>query len=293
MSNIVISGSIAYDLVMNFPGKFKDHILPDKINKLSVGLVVNKPTENFGGTAANIAYNLSLIKENPIILGIVGNDFGKYEKHFKKNKINTSYIKKNKTGKTANAYIITDQNNNQITSYYAGENDVKYCQIVKTIKNIKLAIVSPDSIDMMNEYIRLYQSLNIPYIFDPGQQTTCFTAQNLKKAISKSQILICNEYEIKLILNKLKIKISSLLKLLSVLIITKGGNGSEIYVENEKIKIPAHEVKKAVNPTGAGDAYRAGLIHGLINQWSWKKTGKLASFLAARVVKTNLTQVKL
>ena len=288
--NIIVSGSIVYDQIMNFPGFFKEHILPKKIHILNVSFVINELKESFGGTAGNIAYNLSLLKEAPVVLGIVGDDFTKYEKRFKKLKIDASQIKKVRGKLTASAHIITDQDDNQIASFCPGPVDKKYCQIIKKNKNIKLAIVAPDAKELMMEYIRIYKQLEIPYIFDPGQQITALTAGDLKKAITGSKVLISNDYENQVILNKLKLRRKDLEKMTELLIITKGSLGSEIYYQNKKIIIPSAKPKVVVDPTGAGDAYRAGLIKGLMENWSLEKIGRLAGLVAVYAVEKYGTQ---
>lgn len=288
--NIMVSGSIVYDRIMNFPGSFKEHILPEKIHILNVSFVVDKLKESFGGTAGNIAYNLSLLEKSPVILGIVGDDFTRYEKRFKELKIDVSQIKKVKGKLTASAHIITDQDDNQITSFCPGPVDKKYCQIVKRNKNIKLAIIAPDAKELMMEYIKIYKQLKISYIFDPGQQITTLSAGDLRKAITGSKVLISNDYENQVILNKLGLKRSDLEKMTEILIITKGALGSEIYYRNKKITIPSAKPKIVVDPTGAGDAYRAGLIKGLTENWSLEKTGRLAGLVAVYAVEKYGTQ---
>lgn len=288
--NIIVSGSIVYDRIMNFPGFFKEHILPEKIHILNVSFVTDGLKESFGGTAGNIAYSLSLLKESPVVLGIVGNDFARYEKRFKKLRIDVSQIKKVKEKLTASAHIITDQDDNQITSFCPGPTDKKYCQIIRKNKNIELAIIAPDARELMMEYAKIYKQLKIPYIFDPGQQITTLSAGDLRRAITGSKVLISNDYENQVILNKLKLKKEDLEKMTEILIITKGALGSEIYHRNKKIIIPPVKPKIVVDPTGAGDAYRAGLIKGLIKGWSLEKTGRLAGLVAVHAVEKYGTQ---
>ena len=287
---ILVSGSIVYDRIMTFPGFFKDHILPDKIHILNISFTLGKVEESFGGTGANIVYNLSLLKQRAILLGLVGKDFEPYRLWLEKNKIDTSYIRKNKNELTASAYVMTDQADNQITGFYPGPLDVDYCQSVFKIKNIGLAIISPDFKLRMLEYARIYNQLKVPYIFDPGQAIPSFTAAELKKIIAKAKVLIGNDYEIELILNMLKINQASLLNLVDTLVITKGVIGSEIFSSGKKIKIKAAKVISTIDPTGAGDAYRAGMIKGLIGAFDWKKTGQLAGTIAAYAVEKQGTQ---
>ncbi|MDD5071411.1 MAG: carbohydrate kinase family protein [Patescibacteria group bacterium] len=289
-NTILVSGSLVYDRIMNFPGEFKDHILPDKIHILNVSFTINKLRESFGGTAGNIAYNLSLLGEKPIILGRVGADFFKYEKWLKGKEIDISKIRKSKKELTASAYIITDQADNQITGFYPGPMDKKYCQVAKKIKNVKMAIVSPDAKARMIEYLKIYKKSNIPYIFDPGQQIINFSRKELKWAIPGSQVLIGNDYEIHLVLKNTGMNLAKLGKMTEILVITKGDKGSEIYSGGRVVKIPPAKPKNTSDPTGAGDAYRAGLIKGLSEGWPLDKIGRLAGLVAVYTVEKYGTQ---
>lgn len=287
---ILVSGSIVYDRIMDFPGFFKDHILPDQTHILNVSFTLNRIKESFGGTAGNIAYNLALLNQPVNILGVVGNDFMPYANWLKKHKIDISKIKKVSGLPTASAYIMNDKADNQISGFYPGSLDVNYCKVVKNIKNVALAIVSPDFKPRMLAYVRLYKQLGIPYIFDPGQQITSFSSSELKKSIKGAKVLIGNDYEIKLIINKTKLSLKELIKLVEILVITKGAQGSEIYTKNKKIKVLPVKVKKIVDPTGAGDAYRAGFITGLLEN-DLVKAGKLGSLIASEAVAKQGTQV--
>ena len=319
---ILVSGSLVYDRIMDFPGEFKDHILPDKIHILNVSFTINKLRESFGGTAGNIAYNLSLLGEKPIILGMGGMDFFKYEKWLRGRKIDISKIKKSKKDLTAGAYIITDQADNQITGFYPGPKDVDICReavnlinppiplskggikengLLKSsitrnnllregIRDYGLAIVSPDLVARMLEYVKIFKQYNFPYIFDPGQQITSFSKKELGWAIAGSRVLIGNDYEIQLVLKRLVINLARLEKMTEILVITKGDKGSEIHNEGKIIKIPPAKPKNTSDPTGAGDAYRAGLIKGLAEGWPLEKTGRLAGLVAVYTVEKYGTQ---
>jgi len=308
---ILVSGSLVYDRIMDFPGEFKDHILPDKIHILNVSFTINKLRESFGGTAGNIAYNLSLLGERPIILGMVGTDFFKYEKWLIKQKIDISKIKKSKKDLTASAYIITDKADNQIAGFYPGPKDINICQeavnlinpptplskggvegdnLSRRIRDYGLAIVSPDLVARMLEYVKIFKRYKFPYIFDPGQQIINFSKKELRQAIASSRVLIGNDYEIQLVLKRLVINLARLEKMTEILVITKGDKGSEIHNEGKIIKIPPAKPKNTSDPTGAGDAYRAGLIKGLIENWPLEKTGRLAGLVAVYTVEKYGTQ---
>ena len=287
---ILVSGSIVYDRIMDFPGLFADHILPDQTHILNVSFTLERTDESFGGTAGNIAYNLALLKEPAVLLGLVGHDFTRYGQWLKKNKIDFSLVKQSKKEATASAYIMTDKADNQISGFYPGPMDVEYCSLVKKIKNPSLAIVSPDFKPRMIAYVRLYKEMGLDYIFDPGQQITSFTASELHRVIKGSKILIGNDYEIKLILDKLNLAHDKLEKLVDILVITKGADGSEIHSKDGQINIKPVKVKKVIDPTGAGDAYRAGLIKGLVSGASLEKSAQLASTIAAYAVEQQGTQ---
>jgi len=287
---IVVTGSIVFDRIMDFSGSFKDHILPEKIHMLNVAFVINTLKESFGGTAGNIAYGLSLLEERPILLGVVGRDFDIYAKWLEKNNIDISKIKKDETTTTASAYITTDENNNQITAFHPGPTDVRYCEIIRDIKDIELAIVSPDFKGRMVRFAEIFKELKIPYIFDPGQQITSFTKSELEFLINNSKVLIGNDYEIDLIQKIMGIQKGALENMVEVLIVTKGAAGSVLIKKGEVMKIMPAKIDKIVDPTGAGDAYRSGLIKGLIEGWDWEKIGKLASLVSAQAVMKQGTQ---
>lgn len=288
-NNILVSGSLAYDRIMDFPGRFKDNILPDKIHILNISFSINSLSESFGGTAGNIAYNLALLNESPRLLGVAGNDFGDYEKYLKQKKIDISLIKKYRDYKTAAAYIITDKDDNQITAFYPGPQDIGYPSIATKQKG-DFAIIAPENHARMLCYAEIYKKNKIKYIFDPGQGTASFSERDMKKGINGAEVLIGNDYEIELILKKLKIKIDKLLKSVKIIVITKGAKGSIVYTENQKINIKAVKAKKTIDPTGAGDAYRAGLIKGLVSGFDLRSSAQLASTVAVYAVEKQGTQ---
>lgn len=287
-NNILVCGALAYDRIMDFPGKFSEHILAGKTHILNLSFTVNGVNESFGGTGGNIAYNLSLLGERPNLMAAAGKDFSKYKTWLKKNKIGLSGIKIAKTELTASAYIMTDRADNQITAYYPGTN-IKI-PLAPFIKGGTLAIIAPDLVARMVEYAKIFRQFKVLYIFDPGQQITSYSAKELKYALAGAKALIGNDYEIELILHKLKINLPQLEKMTEILVITKGGDGSEIYKENKKIVIKPAKPKAVIDPTGAGDAYRAGFIKGLVSGWPLKKCGQLASLVAVYPVEKQGTQ---
>lgn len=290
IKNILVSGSLVYDRIMDFPGYFKDHILPDKIHILNVAFAVNGMKENFGGTAGNIAYNLALLGEQPIILSCAGNDFGEYERWFNKFTIDLSQVKKIKTSRTASAYIITDKSDNQITGFNSGALVANGKTLNKKFVQHCLAIVAPGNIADMEKYSAFYKKENVPYIFDPGQMITGLSKSTLKNCINGAEILIGNDYEINVIEKKTDWTRKILIGKVKMLITTKGEKGSEICDKKNTLNIPAAKIKRNFDPTGAGDAYRAGLIKGLLNGWPLPKIGRFAGVVASYAVENYGTQ---
>ncbi|MBU0721924.1 carbohydrate kinase family protein [Patescibacteria group bacterium] len=288
-NNILVYGSLAYDRIMDFPGYFKNHILPDKIHNLNVSFNVNGLTTNFGGTAGNIAYNLSLISQPSTILSLAGYDFGDYEKWLKKNKINTTQIKKVKT-QTASAYIITDKADNQIAGFNPGAMAQSLGKLTINILSDCFIIISSGYYKEMERLANYFIKQKIKYIFDPGQQITNLPAKAIISGIAGAQVLIGNDYEIEMIKQKIKWTSKKLIDKVKTLIITKGANGSEIYNQGKKIIILSAKAKSVVDPTGAGDGYRAGIIKGMLENWNWLKTGRFASAIAVYAVEKYGTQ---
>ncbi|HET6515231.1 MAG TPA: carbohydrate kinase family protein [Thermodesulfovibrionales bacterium] len=267
--NILVSGSLAYDRIMDFPGKFSDHIFPDKIHILNVCFSINGMRENFGGTAGNIAYALSLLGESPTVIASAGRDFKSYGEWFSKQGIPTDYVRIIPDELTAGAYITTDQSDNQITAFNPGA--MKFparFDFDPLDPDNALAIISPGNLDDMLTFSRAYKKKSIDYIFDPGQSLPGWAADQLTEMIDGSRIFICNDYEIEMTLKKTALTIDDILEKTGALVTTKGEYGSTITVaENggkRVIEIPAVKPEKVCDPTGAGDAYRAGLIKGLL-----------------------------
>ncbi|UCC17891.1 MAG: carbohydrate kinase family protein [Dehalococcoidales bacterium] len=263
--NILISGSLAYDRIMDFPGKFSDHILPEKIHVLNVAFTVNSLTEKFGGTAGNIAYSLSLLGEKPIILSTIGRDYHRYYEWLEENNITREGIKIINDELTACAYITTDQSDNQITGFNPGA--MKYrvtFDLDEFNPDNTIAIVAPGNLDDMVHLCQEYKSKGIRYIFDPGQQLTSFDKESILKCIDGAYILISNDYELEMIMEKIGLDRDGILKLVTIIITTLGENGSRVCTIDRVAEIPPVKIEKAVDPTGAGDSYRSGLIKGLV-----------------------------
>ena len=291
---IWISGSLAYDRIMDFPGKFEDHILPDKIHVLNVSFVVNGMKENFGGTAGNIAYSLSLLGEKAVILASAGKDFDRYGKWLADHSIDQSGIRIIEEEFTAGAYITTDLSDNQITGFNPGAmkypSDYSFAECQAGAAFSGLGIISPGNADDMLRYSRKYKELNIPYIFDPGQQIPALEGHALKEMIDGAMILISNDYELDLIKKATGYSDEILLTKTSTIITTLGEKGSVVVTRQRKTPIPAVKTAEVVDPTGAGDAYRAGLIKGLILKKELPEAACMGAVCAAYAVECYGTQ---
>lgn len=265
--NILVSGSLAYDRIMDFPGKFSDHILPDKVHVLNVCFMINELKENFGGTAGNIAYALSLLGESPTIIATAGRDFDSYRDWFKNNKIPTENIKIIEEELTAGAYITTDQSDNQITAFNPGAMKFSSGYDFESVAHDDtVAIVSPGNLDDMFNFSKIYKQKNIDYILDPGQSLPAWSKERLIEMIDGSKIFICNDYELQLTREKTSMTIDDILEKTEIVVQTKGEYGSVVILKEhgktKSIDIPVARVDSVKDPTGAGDAYRAGLIKG-------------------------------
>ena len=288
---ILVTGSVAYDRIMNFPGFFKNEILPDKLHILNVSFLVKELKESFGGTAGNIAYNLSLLGLQPSILANVGaKDFILYEAWLRRNKIDLSQINILPGQHTASAYIITDQSDNQIAGFFPGAMMMPVTNQALIARHVALAVVAAQNPVDMIKLPKIFKQKKIPYIFDPGQQVSSLSGNQLKTAVKGSKVLIGNDYEISLILKKTGWTLKSILNQTEILVTTLGSKGSEIRRGNEVNIIKPAQAKSNLDPTGAGDAYRAGLIKGLVEGWSLAKTGQLAGLVAVYTVEKYGTQ---
>lgn len=289
---ILVIGSLAYDYIMNFNDRFANHIIPNKIHVLNVSFTAKKLSKEFGGTAGNIAYNLALLGEKPIIVASVGKDFLDYKNWLKKNNIDTRFIKILPDQFTASAHIITDRDDNQITAFFGGAMLCNNFSIKSIIQKVvpSLAIVAPDCKKGMLLHASELKKFKVPYIFDPGQAITTFNKKELLKAISGSKAAIFNDYEIQLFTKKTNLSIDKISHLTEYLIITSGRKGSKIFFNNKEYKIPAAKPNNESDPTGAGDAYRAGIIKGLIYKLPPNIIGQLGALAAVYTVEKYGTQ---
>jgi adenosine kinase len=288
--NVIVSGSLAYDRIMVFPGYFSDHILPEKLHVLNVCFQVNSMKEKFGGTAGNIAYALTLLGEKPVVSATIGHDYHRYFEWLAKNGITTEKIKIIDDEFTAGAYITTDKADNQITGFHPGA--MKYSSVLDfdTLPPETLVIVSPGNLEDMVNYPRLCKARKIDYIFDPGQSLPMLDPKDLAEAIDGCRILISNDYEMDLIMSKTGLNKEALLRRAGAIIVTLGELGSRISLPGHEIIIPAVTPKKVEDPTGAGDSFRGGLISGLIRGKDIEECARMGSVCASFAVECYGTQ---
>lgn len=277
----LICGSLAFDTIMVFQDKFKNHILPDKIHALSVAFYVPEMRREFGGTAGNIAYNLQLLDGNPLIMATAGEDFGTYTQWLNTNKISSSHIKIIPNSFTAQAFITTDTDDNQITAFHPGAMIESHQNSVKDAKDITLAVIAPDGRDGMFQHARECHEAGIPFLFDPGQGLPMFNGEELLHFIEMADYLAVNDYESQIIQDKTGLSLEQLALKVKALVVTLGSQGSQIYADGQRFDIPCVEAEKIVDPTGCGDAYRAGLLYGIAKGWDWPTCGRLASTMGA------------
>ena len=288
---IIVSGSLAYDRIMDFPGYFSEHILPEKIHVLNVAFTVNGLREKFGGTAGNIAYALALLGEQPEISATIGSDYHRYLDWLSKNGISIKNIKIIEDEFTAGAYITTDQADNQITGFNPGAMKFSSSQDFDQLNPKEtLVIVSPGNLEDMINYPRACKTGGIDYIFDPGQSIPMLGAEDLLQAIEGCRILISNDYELDLIMNKTGLNKENLLKKARTIITTLGESGSRIFLPEGETYIPAVPPKKVEDPTGAGDSYRGGLLSGLVRGMDIEGSARIGSVCASFAVECYGTQ---
>ena len=288
---IIVSGSLAYDRIMDFPGHFSDHILPDKIHVLNVCFQVDGMKEKFGGTAGNIAYALTLMGEKPSIAASIGHDHQKYLTWLKENGISTENIRIIEEEFTAGAYITTDLADNQITGFNAGAmKHSSYLDFERLRPRETLLIVSPGNLEDMITYPRLCKTGGIDYIFDPGQSLPMLDAKDLTQAIDGCRILISNDYELDLIMSRTGLTKEFLLRRAGTLIVTLGEHGSRVCTLDGDVAICAATPRKVEDPTGAGDSYRGGLISGLVRGKDIEQCARMGSVCASFAVESYGTQ---
>lgn len=277
----LICGSYAYDSVMTFPDQFKNHILPDKVHMLNVSFLVPQMRREFGGCAGNIAYNLKLLGGNPLPMATVGKDFGPYAEWMDQHGIDRKHIKIIESEFTGQAFITTDLDDNQITAFHPGAMGASHENEVSDAQGVTVGIVSPDGRDGMIEHARQFHEAGIPFIFDPGQGMPMFDGDNLKHFIKQATWVTVNDYEAELLQERTGLAPHEIAEQVEAYIVTMGSKGSHIYTKEHRIEIPCAEAKTLADPTGCGDAYRAGLLFGIMNDLDWDITGRIASLIGA------------
>jgi len=288
--SVLICGSFAYDTIMVFHDKFKNHILPDKVHMLNVSFLVPAMRREFGGCAGNIAYNLNLLCDDALPMGTVGSDFQPYANWMEQHDISQEYLKVLDDNYTGQAFITTDEDDNQITAFHPGAMGESHINTVPEDAGIKLGIVSPDGRQGMIEHAEQFVEANIPFIFDPGQGLPMFDGDDLKRFIEQATWVTVNDYESQLVQERTGFSEEDIASQVDAFIVTKGGEGSVIYAKGETIEIPNIQASAIKDPTGCGDAYRAGLLYGLLNDLDWQTTGQIASLLGGIKIEHEGTQ---
>ena len=277
----LICGSFAYDTIMVFRDQFKRHILPDQVHILNVSFQVPEMRREFGGCAGNIAYNLKLLDGNPLPMATVGRDFGPYAEWMKSCGVERRYLKVLDDVYTAQAFITTDMDDNQITAFHPGAMNRSHETSVLDAKGVKIGMVSPDGRDGMLKHAAEFAEAGVPFIFDPGQGIVLFSGAELLDFVSKATWVTLNDYEAKLLCERTGKPIEELARGVRAIIVTLGGKGSHVYTEGRVVDIPAATPRTIKDPTGCGDAYRAGLLYGLAHDLDWKTTGRIAALMGA------------
>lgn len=285
----LICGSFAYDTIMVFHDKFKNHILPEQVHILNVSFLVPDLRREFGGCAGNIAFNLKLLGEDPLPMGTVGTDFGPYADWMDRFGINRRYVKQMDTY-TAQAFITTDVDDNQITAFHPGAMNLSHENSVLQAEGIKLGIVAPDGRDGMLQHAEEFVEANIPFIFDPGQGLPMFDGKELLDFVDKATWVALNDYEAQLMEERTGKSPHELAERVDALIVTRGAKGSQIYTPTHRYEIPLVKANAIKDPTGCGDAYRAGILYGLLNDIDWETTGRIASLMGAIKIESHGTQ---
>jgi adenosine kinase len=283
--SVLICGSMAFDNIMVFNGKFQDHILPDQVHILNVAFLVPELRREFGGCAGNIAYNLKMIaakpEEEPVIMATVGEDSDTYFERLSSLGLDAKHVAMIPETFTAQAFITTDLNDNQITAFHPGAMNSAHVNHVADATDVKLGIVAPDGREGMLQHAREFAEAGVPFIFDPGQGLPMFSGEELMDFISMADYVAVNDYEARLLQDKTGQKMEDLAKLVQALVVTRGAEGSYIYADGQRLDIPSVKADKVIDPTGCGDAYRAGLLFGIVNKLDWEDVGRLAGIMGS------------
>ena len=286
----LICGSAAYDNIMVFEDSFKNHILPDKIHILNVAFLVPRLRREFGGCATNIAYNMKLLGEDPLPMATVGQDFGPYREWLEAKGIRLDHIRVIDDVFTAQAFITTDLDDNQITAFHPGAMNQAELNKVEQANGVKIGMVSPDGRTGMIEHARQFAEAGIPFVFDPGQGLPMFDGDDLRRFVEQATWVTVNDYEWQLLKDRTGWDFADVVEEVDALIVTRGGQGSHIYTADGEYEIPAAKPSAVEDPTGCGDAYRGGLLYGLLHDLDWDTTGRIASLMGAIKIESHGTQ---
>jgi adenosine kinase len=260
---LIVTGSIAYDYLMSFPGRFTEHFLPDHMHRVSLSFLVDTLDRRRGGCAPNIAYTLALLGERPVLMATAGEDFGDYRQWLDAAGVDTSLVRLVPGKFTASFFCSTDQHNNQIASFYTGAMANAGELSFRNAGECGLTIISPNDPGAMVQYADECRALGIPFVFDPGQQCARMSGDELKEGLAGAAVLICNDYELELLRQKTGMSEADLLGTCGALVVTRGEHGSSVITVGERVDVPAVEPRRIVDPTGVGDAYRGGLLRGI------------------------------
>jgi len=286
----LICGSFAYDNIMVFPDRFKNHILPDKVHILNVSFLVPEMRREFGGCAGNIAYNVNLLGNHALAMGTVGDDFAPYAEWMDEHGLSRRHVRRIERTFTAQAFVTTDMDDNQITAFHPGAMNHAHANAVGEAADISLGMISPDGRDGMLQHAEQFAEASIPFVFDPGQGLPMFNGAELLRFIDLASWLTVNDYEWQLIQERTGLNEDQVAERLRALIVTRGGAGSFIRAGGKRLEIPAAKTARLADPTGCGDAYRAGLIYGLMHDMDWETTGRLAALMGAIKIEHHGTQ---
>ena len=288
--NALICGSIAWDTIMVFNDRFTNHILPDKIHRLNVSFLVPQLRREFGGCAGNIAYNLKLLGDTGYPMATVGRDFGPYRDWMSKNAIPPDHIKVLESEHTAQGFVTTDLDDNQIWAFHPGAMQQSHANKVSDARDVAIGIVAPDGRDGMIQHAEQFAAAGIPFIFDPGQGLPMFGGEDIARFVDQATWVAVNDYEWGMIQQKTGWSVKDVTQRVEALIVTLGAKGSVIHTRNGDIEIACAKTTAVVDPTGCGDAYRAGLLHGLLHGLGWRATGEIASLMGAIKIESLGTQ---
>jgi len=286
----LICGSLAFDTIMVFGDRFAKHILPDKIHMLNVSFLVPQLRREFGGCAGNIAYNLGLLGDVAYPMATVGRDFGPYREWMARAGVPADHVRVIDAELTAQAFITTDLDDNQITAFHPGAMQHAHENRVTDASDIAIGIVAPDGREGMIQHAAQFAAARIPFVFDPGQGLPMFSGEELARFVGQATWVTVNDYEWQLLQQKTGWNVRELTQRVAALIVTRGAAGSVIHTRDGEIAIPCAPAAAVVDPTGCGDAYRAGLIHGLLHGLDWLSTGHIASLMGAIKIESRGTQ---